>query len=84
MKFTGFVCQPIIYEFKGWTFELTHHSGPWPLNKDGDPRECAGRTFYKMYDEFSKLTEEGQDVCRIGSGCQRINSHIAKWPGVIF
>ena len=72
MKFTGFICGPRIFEFKGWLFEVSDHSGPWPLKKNGDPRERAGRTFYKMYSEFTFLTEDEQDACRVGGGCQRI------------
>lgn len=72
MKFTGFICGPTIYEFQGWTFEFSRISGPWPLKKNGDPRDRVGKKFWKMYNEFTKLTEKEQDTCRVGGGCQRI------------
>jgi len=73
MTVTGFVCGPRVYEYQGWTFEVHAMCGPWPLKKDGDPRERAGRVFYNMYSEWSKLTDTEKKETRIGGGCIPIN-----------
>lgn len=56
-----------VYRFDGWEFELyrTKPFPPWPLKKDGDPRERAGRKFWKMIDQFLALSEEEQEQHRI-------------------
>lgn len=68
----GFLCGPRLYEYGGWFFEVSASSGPWPLKKDGDPRERAGNVFYTMYDKFDKLTKEEKLKYRVGGGCIRI------------
>ena len=50
-----FCCGPKIYQYGGWTFEVHSYLGPWPLKKDGEPRERVGRVFWAIYDKFSKL-----------------------------
>lgn len=67
----GFVCSAPEYEYKGWVFEIHAYMGPWPLKKNGDPRKRAGRKFYKMWEEFSTLTEDEQKSFRIGGGCRK-------------
>ena len=67
----GIVCSPRAYEFKGWLFEVSVYSGPWPLRKDWSPRKNAGPKFWKVWDEFEALTKEQQEACRVGGGCMR-------------
>lgn len=67
----GFMCGPVIYEYKGWIFEYGMMSGPWPLTKKYDPRKNAGRRFWKMFDDWNALPEEEKQKTRIGGGCQR-------------
>jgi len=54
----GFLCGPSIYKFNGWLFEFHDYCGPWPLRKDGELKKRAGRKFYKVIDEFVKLTKK--------------------------
>ena len=44
-----------VYEFKGWAFEVSSSSGPWPLRKDGGLRKRAGRVFWRVYSEWEGL-----------------------------
>lgn len=67
----GFLCGPKVYEYKGWTFEM-NYSGPYPLKKDGSPRERAGDRFWKMFYEFDKLSDK--ENYRIGGGCMEIEA----------
>ena len=64
---TGFLCSPRIYRYDGWFFEWGFR--PWPLRKNGNPRETAGRDFYEMFDRFSALSKEDQENYRVGGGC---------------
>lgn len=68
---TGYICSPPIYEYKGIKFEVHPMGGPWPLKKDGEPREKAGRKFYAMFLRFMALPEEELESYRIGGGCRR-------------
>ena len=68
-KARGFLCGPRIYQYNGWLFEFSQAGGPWPLKKDGELRKRAGRTFYKMFDEFWK--REDKEEYRVGGGCQQ-------------
>jgi len=72
MTVQGWFCSNRVYEFKGWVFELSACSGPWPLKKNGDLRKRAGRVFYKVYDDFVKLSQCEKKKFRIGGGCQQI------------
>lgn len=67
----GFVCTVPVYEYKGWSFEYKIYCGPWPLKKNGELKKLAGRKFWKMFFEFSKLPEEEQEKYRVGGGCMR-------------
>lgn len=68
----GFICSTPIYEYKGWTFEFNqYHTAPWPLKKDGEPRKCAGRVFWAVFDEWFALPEDEREKCRVAGGCQR-------------
>lgn len=62
-----FVSMTIIYEYKGWLFEYNRNKAvsPWPLKKDLNPKQQAGRAFYKMFKEFSELTPKEQDKFRV-------------------
>jgi hypothetical protein len=71
MKVAGWVCMARIYEYKGWIFELSAHSGPWPLKKDWEPRKRAGNVFWDLYSEFNKLSDKEQESYRLGGGCIR-------------
>lgn len=68
----GFICGPRVYQFQGWFFEDNAYGGPWPLKKNGDCRERAGRKFYKMYDKFSSLGKKEKQKYLIGGGCVQI------------
>lgn len=72
MSVKGFVCGPPLYKFNGWLFEFHAYLGPWPLTKDLEPRKRAGKKFYRMIEEFDKLTEAEKKQHRIGGGCQPI------------
>ena len=67
----GFICLPVVYEHKGWTWEDSMHSGPWPLRKDGELRKRAGRTFWKVWSEWDDLPENEKKKTRVGGGCVR-------------
>jgi len=58
-------CFGKFYRYKGCYFEFHRWVGPWPLKKDGDPKARAGRGFYKLYEEFAKLTDEQQESYQI-------------------
>jgi len=66
---TGFICGPRLYEYDGWFFEEHAYCGPWPLKKNDDPRERAGRVFWKMWAKFDKLSKEEKLKYRVGGGC---------------
>ncbi len=68
-----FVCSARQYSYEGWDFEYPSYTGPWPLNKNGDPRERAGRQFYQMVKRFEKLTKEEQEKHRLGGGCETLH-----------
>jgi len=67
-----FICGPHLYEFDGWTFEIHSYCGPWPLKKDLELRERAGRKFWKMWKKFDKLSAEEKEKCHLGGGCMVI------------
>ena len=70
-RIIGIVCSPRVYEFKGWTFEVSSASGPWPLRKDGELRKRAGRVFWKVYSEWEDLPDDEKQKTRVGGGCVR-------------
>jgi len=57
-KIVAFLCSSITYSYEGWVFDLPKYTSPWPLKRNGDPRERAGRQFYQMVKRFEKLTKE--------------------------
>lgn len=68
MSVHGWICGPRTYEFEGWNFEY----GPsvvWPLKKNGEPRQRAGKKFYSTLDRFCQLTDEQKIKHRTGGGC---------------
>lgn len=67
----GFICSPTIYEYKGWIFEFSHSSGPWPLTKDYELRKRAGRRWWALWNEWCSLSDAEKKATRIGGGCQR-------------
>lgn len=67
----GYICGPVLYEFEGWFFEESGYGGPWPLNKNGERRKCAGRIWWKVWSRFDALPEAEKKKYRIGGGCQR-------------
>jgi len=65
------ICSPAVYEYKGTLFEFHSYCGPWPLKKDGNPKKYAGKEFWDLWDEFSKLTRDEQNSYNIHrGGCQ--------------
>ena len=68
---TGFLCSPRIYEYRGWLWEYSMYSGPWPLRKDGELRKRAGRKFWKMWSEWQDLPDDEKQKTRVGGGCVR-------------
>jgi hypothetical protein len=71
---TGFICGPRIYEYKGVTIEMPAYSGPWPVNKKGEPYRRLPRGVYAIVEEFWSLSEEDQAKYRTGGGCERFGS----------
>jgi hypothetical protein len=71
---SGIICSPVVYEYKGILFEFHSYCGPWPLKKSNHyPKKYAGKKFWDMWDEFSKLPKEEQMTYNIHrGGCQRI------------
>lgn len=70
-RITGIICSPRIYSYKGWTFEVSSASGPWPLRKDGEPRAWAGNVFWRLYSEWDGLPDSEKQQTRVGGGCVR-------------
>ena len=64
----GIICTARVYQFEGWQFEFSRRNGPWPLKKNGDPRERAGRTFWAMWERFRALSKKKQHACMIERG----------------
>lgn len=59
------VCK--FYRFKGWIIEYDRNKpfGPWPCRRDFEPRQKAGREFYRVFAEFDKLSIEDQEKHRV-------------------
>jgi len=70
--FVAHICRPIIYEYKGWTFEVSSTSGPWPLRKNGELRARAGMKFWKVFSEWQDLSGGEKQKTRVGGGCVRV------------
>jgi len=54
----GIMTVPNVYQYKGFTFESHFYLGPLKLKKNFDPASRMGRKFFKVYEEWDKLTEE--------------------------
>jgi len=54
-----------IYQYKGFTFEISGGYFPYKLNKDLEESRRSGRKFYKTVDEWHKLTKEQKERTRI-------------------
>ena len=57
-----------LFRFEGWYFEFKEkgYGGPWPLNKDGEPRNTPpGRKFWKMWERFCLLTKKQKKKCMV-------------------
>ncbi len=73
---SGYLCTVPVYEYKGWSFEFHSYLGPWPLKKDGNPRKCAGKKFWDIFDEFATLSKEEQETyLKISGGCIKIEEN---------
>jgi hypothetical protein len=53
----GIMTVPNVYQYKGFTFELHTFFGPVKVNKDFNPSACMGRKFFKVFDEWNKLSD---------------------------
>lgn len=55
------------YKFQGLIIEYDRNKpfGPWPCRKDFEPKQRAGRKFYKIFAEFSELSIEEQEKLRV-------------------
>ena len=69
MNIRGIICSPRIYAFKGWTFEVSSYSGPWPLRNDGELRKRAGDVFWLLWSEWEDLPDDEKKRTRVGGGC---------------
>ena len=56
-KINGIMTVSNIYEFGGFTFEFSNFLGPLKLNKDLNPSACMGRKFFKVFEEWNKLSD---------------------------
>jgi hypothetical protein len=62
----GFICLANIYQYKGFTFEYHHYCGPVKLRKkDLEPAKNSGRKFFKILDEWNKMTDIDKEKTRI-------------------
>lgn len=66
----GFVCGPRVYEYKGIEIEFPAMCGPYPLTKQGDPKQRWTKREHELVDEFLDLSDEERAKLRIGGGCQ--------------
>ena len=66
------LCRPKLYEFEGVRFEVSITGEPFPLKKDGEPMQRAGKKFYELYNRFDAMTPEEKESHRIGGGCMII------------
>ena len=46
-----------IYEYKGFLFEFHRYCGPCKLKKDWEPAARQGLKFWKVIDEWAKLSD---------------------------
>ena len=53
----GIMTVPNVYQYKGFTFEFHSLFGPIKVNKDFNPSACMGRKFFKVFEEWNKLSD---------------------------
>ena len=66
------MCGTPIYEYEGWLFEWHSYMGPYPLDKNLEPKKRVGEKFWEMFNRFYALSDEEQKKYKIGGGCKRI------------
>ncbi len=54
-----------IYEYKGFIFEFHRFCGPIKLKKNWEPAAREGMKFYRVIDEWVKLSKPEQESTRI-------------------
>ena len=64
----GHVLGTKVYSYKGFVFEDHRYLGPIRLKKNGEPSKQQGKTFYDMYAEFAKLTDEEKRKYYVSGG----------------
>lgn len=67
----GFICSPALYEVDGILIERPGIGGPYPLRKDGEPKERFSKADKAALDKFRAMDEKQMDACRVGGGCRR-------------
>lgn len=68
VEMTGIICSNSQYLYKGWYFEFHSYCGPWPLKKNGDPKQHAGKKFWEMWHEFAMLTDSERESFKVYQG----------------
>ena len=52
------ICSDKAYKYKGLYFCFNENTGPYKLNKNGDPcKRPEGRKFFKLFDEWFNLPD---------------------------
>jgi hypothetical protein len=60
-RIISIITFPNFYKYKQFTFEFHSYCGPWKLKKNGDPAASCGRTFWKVYYEWDKLSTKEKE-----------------------
>lgn len=60
-RIDGIMTVASIYQYQGFIFEFSNFLGPLKLKKDLMPAAAMGRSFFKVYEQWSKLTKEEKD-----------------------
>ena len=61
----GIMTLANIYQYKGFTFEFHIFLGPVKVNKNFQPSARMGRKFYKVFEEWNKLTKDEKAATQI-------------------
>lgn len=64
-RVTTVITMANIYTYKGFIFEFHCFCGPMKLKKDWTEAKLSGAKFYKVIDEWRKLTKEEQEATRL-------------------
>ena len=56
-RVNGIMTVANVYQYQGFTFELHTLFGPIKVNKDFPPSACMGRKFFKVFEEWNKLSD---------------------------